>query len=201
MPGSSSAAKTRTRLSPEARKNQLLDVSKDMIIEHGLQEFSIEALARTAQVSSPLVYTYFDSRLDVLRSLLAREYLGYTTKLMAELEDADSFETVVRLNVESNFDHFAAGNIIPILESQPEIASVIQSEAEAYGRKLARYLVRAAADTYKLNKRQAELLVKMSSGASIAAAQYASLGRMSRQTAVDAAHSYIIAGLERSAEQ
>ena len=73
--------KTRTRLSPEARKNQLLDVSKAMILELGLQGFSMEALARSAGVSSPLVYTYFDSRLDALPCLLAREYKDYIAQL------------------------------------------------------------------------------------------------------------------------
>ena len=193
--------KTRTRLSPEARKNQLLDVSKEIILELGLQGFSMEALARSAGVSSPLVYTYFDSRLDALRCLLAREYKDYIARLNDAMAEAADFQAVVRVNIENNFDHYAPGNIMPILESQPEIASVIQSEADKNGRALARYLVSATADTYKLTSRKAELLVKMSSGASVAAAEYASLGRMARKTAVDTALSYILAGLKHASDR
>ena len=171
-----------------------------MILERGLQGFSMEALARTAGVSSPLVYNYFESRLDALRCLFAREYRDYIVRLNDGMGKAGSFEAVVRINIENNFDHYSPGNIMPILESQPEIASVIKDEAEENGRALARYLVSAAADTYKLGPRQAELLVKMSSGASIAAAEYASLGRMARKTAVDTALSYILAGLEQASQ-
>ncbi|MDG1207361.1 MAG: TetR/AcrR family transcriptional regulator [Pseudomonadales bacterium] len=52
----------RTGLSPSARIDQLLDVAKQMIHNDGLQAFTIESLARTAAVSSPLVYNYFSSR-------------------------------------------------------------------------------------------------------------------------------------------
>ena len=51
--------KSRTRLSPSARTDQLLDVAKQMILSDGLQAFTMESLARTAAVSSPLVYNYF----------------------------------------------------------------------------------------------------------------------------------------------
>ena len=195
----SEQAKTRTRLSPEARKNQLLDVSKAMILEDGLHGFSMEALARSAEVSSPLVYNYFDSRLDTLQSLLAREYKAYAQRMNEQVEHANTFEDVVRLNIEGNFDHFAPGNIIPILQSQPEIASAISKEASQNGREVARYLVKTAATTYNLTTRQAELVVSMSSGASIAAAEYAATGRMNREKAIEGALAYILAGLDQAA--
>ncbi len=190
--------KARTRLSPEARKNQLLDVSKEIILAEGLQGFSIEALARTAGVSSPLVYNYFKSRLDTLQTLLRREYTGYSARLMEAMRNAVSFEEVVRLNVESNFDHYSPGNIIPILQSQPEIVSAITKEVSRYNNNLAKQLVKVTAETYNLQPRQAELLVSMSSGASIAAAEYASTGRMKRDKAIDAAVRYILSGLDQA---
>lgn len=194
----SQPAKTRTRLSPEARKNQLLDVAKEMILADGLQGFSLEALARQASVSSPLVYKYFDSRIDTLQRLLVREYEAYALRSSQALEEAETFEAMVRLNIVGNFEHYAPGNIIPILQSQPEIAVAIRDQVRQNGRSLAVYLVRTTADTYNLTTRQAELLVKMSSGASIAAAEYAALGRMNRDKAIDAALDYILAGLAQA---
>lgn len=193
------SGKKRTRLSPEARKNQLLDVSKALILSDGLQSFSLEALARAAAVSSPLIYNYFESRLDTLQTLLVREYTAYASRINEEVANAKTFEEVVRLNIVSNFDHYEPGNIIPILESQPEIAVAIHEQASRNGSTVARYLVRATASTYNLTPRQAELVVSMSSGASIAAAQYASRGRVNRDKAIDAALSYILAGLTQAA--
>ncbi len=190
--------KARTRLSPEARKNQLLDVSKQMILTDGLHGFSMEALARTAGVSSPLVYNYFDSRLDTLQTLLQREYNNYGTRLAEAVRNAANFEELVRLNIESNFEHYAPGNIIPILQSQPEIVSAIKKDLERNSRNVAKFLVQETVETYNLKPRQAELLVSMSSGASIAAAEYSSSGRMNRKQAINAALRYILAGLEQA---
>lgn len=197
----SKQSKTRIRLSPEARRNQLLDVSKEMIIADGLQSFSMEALARNAGVTSPLVYRYFESRVAALRELLRREYDAFSKRLNEEVAGAESIEAMVRVNIVSNFDHYAPGNIIPILESQPEIAIAIRDEVAVNRRRFARFLVQTTANNYNLDSRQAELVVRMSSGASIAAAEYASLGRMSRTKALEAALSYIIAGLEQAASK
>ena len=114
----------RTRLSPAARKKQLLDTAKAMIVEEGLQRFTVEALARTAGVTTPLVYNYFSSRQALLKSLLVQEYESYRLKTVAEVGAAKSFDDVVRAYVTSNFDHHAPGSILPILQSQPEIVEI-----------------------------------------------------------------------------
>jgi len=194
-------ARTRTRLAPAERRKQLLGVAKEMILADGLQSFTMEALARTAGVSSPLVYNYFPNRKDTLRALLEQEYQLYTERLTAEVAQADNFEEVVRIFINSNFDHFAPGNIIPILDSQPEIALAIRDSSDEHGRQIARFLVQNAAKKYKLDKSQAQLVVSMSSGASIAAAKYASLSQIDRESAVDTALSYILAGLQHIARQ
>ena len=118
-----------------------------------------------------------------------------------EVAGAGDFEDVVRIFINSNFDHYAPGNIIPILESQPELASAIRAEGEDHGRNVARYLVRVTADTYNLTPRQAGLLVQMSSGASVAAAQHAATSRTNRKAAVESALAYILAGLEQASNR
>ena len=99
----------------------------------------------------------------------------------------------------SNFDHHAPGNILPLLQSQPEIASTISSERRTHGRQNAKFLVRAAAKHYHLDQQQAELAVSMSSGASIAAAELAANARLNREDTINLAVSYILAGIEQIA--
>ena len=193
--------RTRRRLSPAARTDQLLDTARQMIVQHGLQGFTMEALARAAGVSSPLVYNYFSSRKRLLQELLEREYQLYADQLNAQVAAASTFQEVVRVFVASNFDHHAEGNILPTLLSQPEIAGVIASRREEYGKQTARFLVRNAARSYRLSKTQAELVVRMSSGASIAAAEYAAALKADRDETIDAALAYIMAGLNRVAGQ
>ncbi len=187
--------KTRTRLSPEARRRQLLDVAKEIILADGLQAFSMEALARQANVSSPLVYNYFQSRKNTLQCLLVEEYNAYTARLTKAAAAADSFEDMVLVFIQSNFDHFAPGNIMPILDSQPEIVEAIKQSSREHGKQIARLLVRSTATTYQLTKADAALVVSISSGASIAAARHAANQGVDRDKAVNTALRYILAGL------
>jgi AcrR family transcriptional regulator len=191
------ASRPRTRLSPDARRAQLLDTAKDMVIADGLQAFTMEGLAREAGVSAPLVYNYFDGRPQLLQALLAREYERFVAETTEALREAESFEDIVRISVTSNFDHHAPGNILPLLQSQPEIASAIRAEQQRIGRRNAKFLVQAAAEQYHLTTAQAQLAVSMSSGASIAAAELAANSKLDREDTIEQAVRYILSGIER----
>ena len=77
--------KKRTRLSPEDRRQQLLDSAREIVQDQGLSSLTMEALARHAGVSNPLVYKYFDARLSLLQELLAREHERFTTNVREKL--------------------------------------------------------------------------------------------------------------------
>ena len=194
-------ATVRTRLSPAARKKQLLDTAKAMIVEEGLQHFTMEALARSAGVTTPLVYNYFSGRQALLKSLLVQEYESYRLKTVAEVGAAKSFDDVVRAYVTSNFDHHAPGSILPILQSQPEIVEVIELHLKKDGQQAAEFVVQSTAKSFKLTKSQAELVASMSSGASIAAAQYAARVRVNREKTIDNVLAYVLAGISAIAKK
>ena len=190
------ASKTRTRLSPANRIDQLLDVAKQMIVSDGLQSFTIESLARLAAVSSPLVYNYFSSRQALLQALLEREYRVSGSALLAEVVNASSFEEVIRAFIANNFDHHAPGNIVPVLMSQPELAAKIKQLRKQTGKQTANFLVENTAKNYKLNVEQAQLAITMSSGASVAAAEWVAMNQLDRELAIDMALAYIKSGME-----
>ena len=189
------SAKQRTRLSPAARTDQLLNVAKKMIVSDGLQSFRMESLARMAEVSSPLVYNYFSSRQALLRALLEREYRESSNALFYEVVNATSFEDVIRVFIASNFEHHAPGNILPVLLSQPDIADTISEMRSEQRKRTATYLVENSAKTYKLSIEQAQLAITMSSGASIAAAEWVVMSSLEKSQAIDMVLSYIKAGM------
>ncbi|MDG2051414.1 MAG: TetR/AcrR family transcriptional regulator [Myxococcota bacterium] len=191
-------AQKRTRMSPEARREQLLDTARTMIVTEGLQPFTMEALARAASVSSPLVYKYFESRLALLCELLDREYQAMSQEIVTNLREAASFESVVRVFVQANFDHHAPGRVLPILLSQPEVAKTIQAEQKKEQRRTGQFLVRSVKKEYALERSQAELLLRMSSGASIGAAAYGARRSADRDATVEAAVRFILAGIRSS---
>ena len=161
----------------------------------GLQSFRMESLARMAEVSSPLVYNYFSSRQTLLRALLEREYRESSNALFYEVLNATSFEDVIRVFIASNFEHHAPGNILPVLLSQPDIADSISEMRSEQRKRTATYLVKNSAKTYKLSIEQAQLAITMSSGASIAAAEWVVMSSLEKSQAIDMALSYIKAGM------
>jgi hypothetical protein len=98
--------------------------------------------------------------------------------------------------VANNFDHHAPGNILPVLLSQPEIADIIKPLRKQERVRTAHYLVENTAKTYKLTIEQAQLAITMSSGASIAAAEWAAMNKLNRDHAIDMVVSYIKSGME-----
>jgi AcrR family transcriptional regulator len=61
------------RLLPEERREQLLDVVLDIIDTDGVGAVSVDAVARRAGVTRPVVYNHFTDTNDMLRGCLDRE--------------------------------------------------------------------------------------------------------------------------------
>jgi AcrR family transcriptional regulator len=64
---------TRTRMSAEERREQLLDVTKAIVGEEGFHAVSIEAIARRAGISRPIVYSHFEDLPGLLEAMVERE--------------------------------------------------------------------------------------------------------------------------------
>jgi AcrR family transcriptional regulator len=54
----------RSRLSPEARRAQLIELGVDMLATRRLDELSVELIAQTAGISRGLLFHYFSSKQD-----------------------------------------------------------------------------------------------------------------------------------------
>jgi len=166
----------------------------------GLQSFTMESLARTAAVSSALVYIYFSNRQALLEALLEREYRLTGTALFSEVVNASSFEEVISIFVTNNFNSHTPGNIVPVLLSQPRIADSIRELRKQRSEQTARFLIENTAKTYKLNVQQAQFAVAMSSGASTAASEWAAMNTLDQKQAIDMALTYIKAGMKGLAD-
>ena len=62
------------RMSAEARREQLLDVTKEIAATDGFHAISIERVAREAGVSRPIVYGHFQDLPGLLEALVDREH-------------------------------------------------------------------------------------------------------------------------------
>src|ERR671910_1145480 len=67
------ATRAPARMTAEARREQLLDVTKAIVAERGFHAVSIEGVAREAGISRPIVYGHFDDLPGLLEALVLRE--------------------------------------------------------------------------------------------------------------------------------
>ena len=64
---------TRKRMSAPERREQLLDVTKEIVGEQGFHAVSIEAVAREAGITRPIVYEHFGDLPGLLEAMVDRE--------------------------------------------------------------------------------------------------------------------------------
>jgi AcrR family transcriptional regulator len=88
------------RLPPEQRREQLLDAALELIIQQGYAGVSVEAVARLAGVTRPVVYDHFPNLGRLLHELVEREERWALTQLEqvvpADPGDASPPELLVR---------------------------------------------------------------------------------------------------------
>jgi AcrR family transcriptional regulator len=65
------------------RRDQLLDVTKQIVGEQGFHDVSIEAIAKRAGITRPVVYAHFETLDALLEALLQREALRARDQLRA----------------------------------------------------------------------------------------------------------------------
>lgn len=185
----------RRRLSPDERRDHLLDVTQAVILESGLNSFTMDVLARNAGVSNTLAYKYFDTRLELLQALLLREYQRFFGSLKRDLNLVPDFHSMVVKVVTANFDETSKGSIIPILRDQSDVDAVLLDKEDDH-LKVARMIVRRVQNQYSIGERQARMVTKFASGASYAAAEFYLENGGDRDKLIESAVEFILAGIE-----
>src|SRR5579875_60468 len=61
------------RMAPSQRREQVIDAALRVIVEQGYEGVSIEAIARTAGVTRPVIYDHFPNLGALLQALIERE--------------------------------------------------------------------------------------------------------------------------------
>jgi AcrR family transcriptional regulator len=83
-------------MSRQERRTQLLDVAEALFVEDGFSAVSIEAIARVADVTRPVVYEHFGTKEGVFLACVARAMSEYQEGLLEEIDPtADRKEHLV----------------------------------------------------------------------------------------------------------
>lgn len=81
---------TRQRMTAAERREQLLDVTRDLVVEQGFGAVSMEAVARRAGITRPVVYGHFPELGVLLDAMLERESSRALSQLAEVLPQPDA---------------------------------------------------------------------------------------------------------------
>jgi AcrR family transcriptional regulator len=97
---------TRVRLSPDVRREQLLDLGLQMLATRSLEELSIDLLAEEAGISRGLLYHYFGSKQDFHHAVVRRA-ADDVIRVTEPTQEGTALERLAR-SLEAYVDYVAA---------------------------------------------------------------------------------------------
>ncbi|XXK58294.1 TetR/AcrR family transcriptional regulator [Porticoccaceae bacterium nBUS_09] len=185
MSKSDTTKKTRTRLSPKARKNMILDCAAKLVAGEGVSAVTMERLGSEAEISKALVYNYFPSVTLLLQTLLMREYRHLRRLQLEAAESSETLEQMVRRVTKVYLSYISdRGLIIERLSMEPSVAN--SGDPNKYGRDPAvNYLAEILCDNFNIDIEVARATVDISYGMPTAAGQYLIHNDINLQTIED----------------
>jgi AcrR family transcriptional regulator len=110
-------AKARKRLTHDQRHEHLLDVAAKLMLEHGFEAVTMEAVKEHAGVSRGLTYTHFVNAEELVFALYEREMTELERRLDAMDATSRTFDERVRLATRTYFDFVAdRGGLLATLQ-------------------------------------------------------------------------------------
>jgi AcrR family transcriptional regulator len=182
-------------MSPDDRRDHLLQCAQSLVEEQGVPACTIDAVAQSAQVTPQLVHKYFGNRVALLEALYQQEQRAFAQALEAALADANTLEEVVRVFVIANFDQLSGATAIGRLMSTPELAPAVDAYQASRSRTAGRLLARVLAREYPVLRESAEFVLTLGSAASVAAGDLAARRKRDREADIDATVRFVMAGI------
>ncbi|MFT7130941.1 MAG: AcrR family transcriptional regulator [Gammaproteobacteria bacterium] len=188
--------KTRTRLSPDVRKNMILDHAAEFIATDGVSALSMERLGKEAGISKSLVYAYFPSMNELLQTLLKREYKLLRLDQTVAADSAETFEQFVRRITRSYLAYIEKrGLLLERLMAEPSVAAL--GDPTTYRRSVAvDHVAKIVSDNFNIDIEIAKPVIDISFGLPAAAGNYLISNHANRQTIEDITVAMMIGSIE-----
>ncbi len=125
------ARRARTRLSPEDRRDQLMDTAVGIILAEGLAEVTLKRVARDAGISEAQAHNCFAGRADLLTSLARRELAALEQRRQLQIARGEDNLTRIILSTLGYFhEAIARGPTLQLLMRDAEVRDSLQDERQ-----------------------------------------------------------------------
>jgi AcrR family transcriptional regulator len=148
-----SSRRMRTRLDPDARREQLMTLAEEVIMQQGLHAATMKRIASAAGISETQAYNYFGSREQLFVEIARREFARIRAAREAELVSSeDHYEQITR-TTRAYLRHIGQrGRLLQILLSNPDVRSLMRAENRARRRSEVRSHAENLVDLYGVSK-------------------------------------------------
>jgi TetR/AcrR family transcriptional regulator, fatty acid biosynthesis regulator len=195
------AARKRTRKTPEARRAEILDAAARIVLAEGISAVSMERLGRDSGISKALVYNYFPSRDHLLAALLEREQAELRERGLGGAQAAKDFPELIRLTTRPYLEQVRSrGALIAALLADPSVSKLMEEENRIGRERTRRYFIRHARKAYNLPEAAAAHAVDLLWAITDEAGRQLARGAISIEEAEDYCVILISGGLQRLAQ-
>jgi AcrR family transcriptional regulator len=166
------AKKRAQRMSPDKRREQIMDSAVALIISRGLSSCTLEVVAVEARISKPLIYKYFPKLADLFKALVEREYRFLRRRGLDDLPKNAAYEEVIhRSNLRSLEYLYERGPIMRLLASDRSIAGLAKRQDRDERGVMIDYFTRRCMEVYDFPRDVAQICSIMTVNAPILSAR------------------------------
>lgn len=131
-PGQAVSRRAPVRLSPEVRREQLLEVAARVIVQDGLHALTIKRVARDAGLTAPRAYHFFSTVDDLMAELARRELQAIRTARAHRINTAERPAERLRLSTVTYLRQVAErGVLLQTLQNAPGVRRALRAEQRA----------------------------------------------------------------------
>jgi AcrR family transcriptional regulator len=183
------------RMSPDKRRDQILDSAVALIVERGLSSCTLEGVAAQARISKPLIYKYFLRLDDLFKALVEREYRFLRGRGLNVLPADAAYEDIIRRsNLRAMEYLYERGPIMRLLASDRAVAGLVRRQDRDERTVIIDYFTRRCMKVYGFAEDVARVCAVMSVNAPILSARALRRSGISAQRAAEIWSEFTIGG-------
>ena len=183
------------RMTPDKRREQIMDSAVALIVAQGLSSCTLEAVAAEARISKPLIYKYFPRLADLFKSLVEREYRFLRGRGLGVLPSKAPYEEIIhRSNLRSMEYLYERGPIMRLLASDRSIAGLAKRQDRDERGVMIDYFTRRCMEVYGFPLDVARICSIMTVNAPILSARALRNSGIAAHTAAEIWSDFIIGG-------
>lgn len=182
-------------MSPEARRQTIVDAAVGLILELGHSGVTLEQVAERVGISKALIYKYFPRREVLLRAMLEQEFKALRGRGLDSIPERVPVERVIRGTVEQALRYYHDhGPILRLLSSDPEVADLARRGSRSSRSSTNAYFIRALGRHYGVPKDVAVIAVTMVVNAPIHSMSHLHSQKIDIDRTIDVWTEFIIGG-------